>query len=240
MFGEHLQGTQLQIASCKGALAESVAEITVGQIILGLHRVFENAAENRKGVTPAPPNMKTLAGSMIGIIGASEVGMRVMNLLKPFSCKIGLYDPFCSQEKAELYGAQKFESLEALCRISDVVSLHVPDLPETYQMMNATLFQAMPDDAIFINTARGRCVDESALIAELSKGRLFAFLDVSHPEPTPAESPFRTLANVVYTSHIAGPPTPLIGRQAVDDIAAFLEGKSPLCVVLPETLGRIA
>lgn len=240
MFGAHMEGSSLQIASCKGAIADSVAEMVLGEILLGLRGVFENAAENRKGIPGKPKQMRTLAGSFIGIIGASEVGRRVIRLLRAFPCRIGLYDPFCTPQQAQELGVEQMEDLEALCRRSDVVSLHVPDLPETVHMMNATLFQAMKPDAIFINSARGRSVDEKALIAELEKGRLFAFLDVSDPEPTPADSPLRSLPNVVYTSHIAGPPTVFLGKQAVDDIEAYLQGGSPSCIVLSETLGRIA
>lgn len=240
MFGAHMEGSPLKIASCKGAIADSVAEMVLGQILLGLRGVFENARENRKGIASKPKQMRTLAGASIGIIGASEVGRRVIRLLRAFPCRILLYDPYCTSEQAQALGTEPYESLEALCRESDVVSLHVPDLDETADMMNSTLFQAMKDDTIFINSARGRSVDEAALIAELEKGRLFAFLDVSAPEPAVADSPFRTLPNVVYTSHIAGPPTVFIGKQAVDDIEAYVHGRSPLCIVLPETLGIIA
>jgi phosphoglycerate dehydrogenase-like enzyme len=127
-----------------------------------------------------------------------------------------------------------------MCAFCDVISLHTPDLPYTRHIMNATTFAAMKSDAIFINSARGNCVDEAALISELEQGRLFAFLDVSAPEPAAPDSPFRRLPNVVYTSHIAGPPAFHLGRQAVDDIEAFLQGRPPLCVVTSEELDRIA
>ena len=84
------------------------------------------------------------------------------------------------------------------------------------------------------------CIDEDALIAELAKGRLFAFLDVSAPEPAADDSPLRKLPNVVYSSHITGGPGTNIGRQAVDDIAAFLRGEQPTCVVTEDMLDRLA
>jgi len=98
----------------------------------------------------------------------------------------------------------------------------------------------MPDDCVFVNTARGMCIDEQALIAELEKGRLLAFLDVSTPEPAADDSPLRKLPNVVYTSHTAGGPGENIGRQAVDDVAAFLRGEQPTCVVTEDMLDRLA
>ena len=98
----------------------------------------------------------------------------------------------------------------------------------------------MRDDCVFINTARGGCVDQQALIDELRKQRLFAFLDVTDPEPAPADSPLRKLPNVVLTSHIAGMAEHRIGRQAVDDVEAFLSGRQPRLVITEEMLDRLA
>ena len=103
--------------------------------------------------------------------------------------------------------------------------------------MGLTQFRAMPDHAVFINTARGACVDEAALISELEKGRLYAYLDVTDPEPAADDSPLRTLPNVVLTSHIGGLPTTNMGNQAVDDIAAFLRGDQPMAVITGTLLG---
>ena len=231
MFGPHLHGRNLTIASCKTANADSVAEMTIGEIILGLRRVFPNAAANREGPVGKPANLKLLWGSTVGVIGASEVGKRVIRLLQPFGCSILLYDPFVSEEQATGMGTSLVHDLVELCAHSDAVTLHTPDLPSTQGIVGAREFKAMRDDAIFINTARGRCIDEAALVAELERGRLFAFLDVSWPEPALADSPLRRLPNVVYTSHIAGPETPNLGHQAVNDIAAFLAGGRPAYVV---------
>lgn len=236
IFGPHLDERDLTIACCKPALADIVAEMTLGQILLGLRRVFENAADNRVDICGHPRNIKVILGSTIGIIGASLIGRRMVQLLKPFGCHLLLFDPYVSEAEAEQMGVEKLTDLPTLCSRCDVVSLHTPDIPATKHIMGHPEFQAMRDDAIFINTARGNCVDETALIAELQQHRLFAFLDVSMPEPTPLDSPLRTLPNVVYTSHIAGPPCFNIGHQAVNDIAAYLKGEPPLHVVTADML----
>lgn len=240
MFGAQTRERGLTIASCKTAIADTVAEMTLAEVILGLRQVFPNAEANRRGPTGKPPGLKTLFGATVGIVGASEVGRRVLRLLPPFSCNALLYDPYVTPEQAAAMGAELVSDLAELCARSDVVSLHTPDIPATRHIMGAREFQAMPDDAIFINTARGNCVDEAALIAELEKGRLFAFLDVSAPEPSPPDSPFRRLPNVVYTSHIAGGPSFNVGRQAVDDVLAYVSGGSPRCIVTEDTLDRTA
>jgi phosphoglycerate dehydrogenase-like enzyme len=240
MFGPHLEGRDLLIASCGPAIAEDVAEITLGQLIIGLKRTLENAAANRAGPTPKPANGRTLAASTVGVIGASQVGRRVIRNLQPFEPRILLYDPFITDDQVRELGVERIADLLELCGESHAVTLHTPALPATEKLLGAAQFQAMRDDAVFVNTARGMCVDEEALIAELEKGRLFAFLDVSFPEPAAPDSPFRRLPNVVYTSHIAGSPDFKIGRQAVDDIAAFLQGKQPLLAVTADMLERSA
>lgn len=239
-YGPHLVGRDLRIASCKAANSRNVAEFVLGEIILGVRRALPNAAVNRLHPTTKPPGMKTLAESVIGIIGASETGRAVIELLRPFSCEVLVYDPFLDEAGARKLGVRRAASLDELCAASDVVSLHVPPLPSTRHMMGATQFRLMRDDAVFINISRGDCLDEKALIAELERGRLFAFLDITDPEPAAADSPLRKLPNVMLTSHIAGPRSVLFGRQVVEDIEATLRGGEPRHVITAEMLDRIA
>ena len=240
MFGPHLAGRRMTIASCAPAIAESVAEITLAQLIVGLRRTLENGAANRAGPATRPQNSRTLAQSTVGVIGASLVGRRVVRNLRPFSPRILLYDPYLCGEAAAELGVEPVSDLVELCSRSDAVTLHTPALPATGNLMGARQFRAMRDDAVFINTSRGMCVDEEALTDELEKGRLFAFLDVSNPEPAAPDSPLRRLPNAVYNSHVAGGRDWKIGRQVVDDIEAYLNGGSPLHPVTADMLERIA
>lgn len=240
MIGPHLAGKDIKIASCAPAIAENVAEITLGQLIIGLKRTLENAANNRSGRSGKPANTKALGASTIGVIGASQVGRRVIRNLKPFGPRILLYDPFVSEEEAQDLGVILYTDLAQMCGQSDAVTLHAPALPSTEKMLGAKEFQAMPDDGVFVNTARGLSVDEAALIGELEKGRLFAFLDVSSPEPAADDSPFRKLPNVIYTSHLAGGGDFKIGKQATDDIERYLKGESPMMVVTADMMDRVA
>ena len=100
MFGDHLDGRDLTIASCAPAIAESVAEITLAQLIIGLRRTLENGAANRCGPVPPPANSQTLFQSTVGVVGASEVGRRVVRNLRPFGPRILLYDPFVTMAEA--------------------------------------------------------------------------------------------------------------------------------------------
>lgn len=240
MFGPHLRGRGLVIASCAPAIAEQVAEFTLGLIIVGLKRLIPNAAANRAGASPKPSNALTPGSATVGIIGASHVGRGVMHQLRSLGTRLLLFDPYVTEARARDLGATKVNDLVALCASSDLVTLHAPLLPSTRHMLSTPHFRAMRDDAVFINTARGGCVDEAALVTELAKGRLFAFLDVTDPEPAAADSPLRRLPNVVLTSHIAGMAEHRIGKQAVDDVEAFLSGRDPKLVVTEEMLDRVA
>ncbi|MGC9453415.1 MAG: hydroxyacid dehydrogenase [Phycisphaerae bacterium] len=239
-FGPHLKNRDMLIASCAPAIADNVAEFTLGLLTIGLKRALPNAAANRKGKAPKPEKSLPLGSSTIGVVGASQVGRRVLDLLKSFGTNVLLYDPYCSEDEAAELGAEKCEDLTELCSRSDAVTLHTPATPETEKMMGSEQFEAMADDAILVNTARGKCVDEEALIAELKKGRLFAFLDVTDPEPADDDSPLRKLDNVVLTSHIAGNADIKIGRQAVDDVERWLNGKRPLMAPTESDLHRLA
>jgi phosphoglycerate dehydrogenase-like enzyme len=106
--------------------------------------------------------------------------------------------------------------------------------------MGAREFQAMGDDGVFVNTSRGACVDEEALIAELEKGRLLALLDVTLPEPAAADSTLRRLPNVHLFSHIGGPPDFRLGRHAVDNIEVYINGGRPDWVVTSDMLDLMA
>jgi phosphoglycerate dehydrogenase-like enzyme len=240
MFGPHLAESDLVVACCKPALADVVAEMTLGQIILGLRRVFENAADNKTAVVGHPPQLRVLMGSTVGVVGASLTGRRVIRLLQPFGCEILVYDPYVSADEIDRMGATKTDRLIDLCAASDVVTLHTPDIPATRKMIGSREMAVMKDDAIFINTSRGACIDEAALVCHLQRGRLTAFLDVSWPEPTPIDSPLRRLPNAFYTSHIAGPPCFNLGRQAVNDIEAFVTGGVPEYIFTPAMLTTTA
>jgi phosphoglycerate dehydrogenase-like enzyme len=239
-FGPHLEGRDLTIASCAPAIADMVAEIVLGEIIVGLKRVPENGAANRRGKAQKPANSRSLSSSTVGVVGASQVGRRVIAHLRHFETTTLLYDPFVSEDEATTLGVHLLRDLNDLCARSDAVTLHTPLLPATRHLLGREQFAAMRDDAVFINCSRGGCVDETALIEALSQNRFFAFLDVTDPEPAYEDSPLRSLPNVVLTSHIAGGAQPGIGRQVVSDIEAWLAGHSPAMVVTEAMLDRIA
>nr|WP_277606071.1 hydroxyacid dehydrogenase [Glycomyces sp. L485] len=142
-------------------------------------------------------------GRVVGLIGASAIGRRVIELLRPFDLDILLADPYVDEAEAARLGVG-LVGLDELVARSHVVSVHAPDLPETRHLIDAPRLAAMRDGTVVVNTARGRLVDTDALTAELLTGRLSAVIDVTHPEPLPADSPLFDLPNVFLTPHVAG------------------------------------
>jgi phosphoglycerate dehydrogenase-like enzyme len=162
-------------------------------------------------------------------------------LLQAFAVRVLVYDPFISADEAALVGAQKVE-LDELLRRADIVSLHAPAKPETHHLLNAERLALMKDNALLINTARGSLIDEPALVNELSRGRFFAFLDVTDPEPPAAGSPLRRLDNVVVMPHIAGciENCGRMGELAVEELRRFFAGELAFYPVRPEMFSRIS
>jgi len=233
----------VRVTSAGLALAVDVAETTLGLMIVGMKRVWPLAQHVREGgwrETPWWP-ARELFGKEVGIIGASNVGRHVIKFLQAFAVHVLVYDPFITTEEAAALGAQKVE-LDELLRRSDIVSLHAPAKPETHHMLDAGRLALMKDDALLINTARGSLIDEPALINELSRGRFFAFLDVTDPEPPAADSPLRRLENVVVMPHIAGciENCGRMGELAVEELRRFFAGEPALYPIRPEMFARIS
>lgn len=233
----------VHVTSAGLALAVDVAETTLGLMIVGMKRIWPLAQHVRAGGWRASPwwPARELFGKEVGIIGASNVGRHVMKLLQAFAVHVLVYDPFITAEEAAGLAAEKVE-LDELLRRADIVSLHAPAKSDTFHMLNAERLALMKDDALLINTARGSLIDEAALIAELRKGRFFAFLDVTDPEPPAADSPLRQLDNVVVMPHIAGciENCGRMGELAVEELRRFFAGEPAIYPIRPEMLERIA
>lgn len=234
---------QISVTSAGLALAIDVAETTLGLMLVGLKRAWplgRHVAAGGWRQTPWWPAGE-MFGREIGIVGASNVGRHVIKLLQNFSVRVLVYDPYLSAEEAGRIGAEKVE-LDELLERADVISLHAPATPATLHMLDAPRLARMKDAALLINTARGTLIDEPALIRELEKGRFFAFLDVTDPEPPALDSPLRRLDNVVVLPHIAGciENCGRMGELAVEELRRFFAGEPPIYPIRPDMFGRIA
>ncbi|AVH55854.1 MULTISPECIES: hydroxyacid dehydrogenase [Streptomyces] len=196
----------LVVSSAAGANALPVAEYTLAMILLAGKDVFAQRDRLRTrsafpygDISPGIGNF----GRRVGVVGASRVGRRLIELLRPFDLRVSLADPYADEAGAAALGVPLLP-LDDLLGGSDIVTVHAPQTPETRHMIGRRELALMPAGSVLINTARGALVDHDALIEELRAGRISAILDVTEPEPLPVDSPLHELANAFITPHVAG------------------------------------
>jgi len=239
------------ITSSYGANGETVAEYTLGHILVALKRGWMFAREIRKQ-QKYPSNVQEILmyemngtyGSTVGVVSLGAIGRKVCELLRPFNIRVLAYDPYVTKEQAAALGAELC-SLEELFRSADVVTLHTPWLKETEGMIRGEHLLSMKKHAAFINTSRGAVVNEPEMIEALkSRPDLQAVLDVTHPEPPAPGSPLYTLPNVLLTPHIAGAVARgeggRMGMYVLEELRRYTEGQPPRWPITKERLATMA
>ena len=240
----------IRVTSGADANAEPVAEFTLATILFANKDVFWQRDVRR---TPRDPSQSEHRHAhdvpvgnydkTIGVIGASLIGRRVIELLAAFPrLRVLLYDPFVSAAEATDMGVKKVD-LDELCARVDILSIHAPDLPTTRHMIAAPQLAALRTGATVINTARGGLLDHDALLTEVASGRLSAVLDVTDPEPLPEEHPLWALPNVYITPHLAGSQGTELRRMidhAVDEIDRWRTGRPARNAITADMLDRLA
>lgn len=236
----------LLVSSAAAANALPVAEYTLAAILFANKRVFQLQRRYRelrafRFWSQEEPGLGNFR-KRVGIVGASRIGRRVIELLRPFDLEVCVHDPTLDAEGARALGAEPL-ALDALLARCDVVSLHVPLLPETRHLLDARRLALLRDGATLVNTARGGLVDGAALEAELVSGRIAAVVDTTDPEILPADSPLYELPNVFLTPHIAGAlggETERLVDLALDEIERWIRGEPLRHAVRREEWSRIA
>lgn len=244
---DELWARNILITNCADVNAVPVAEFTFATILLAGKKAqfLANDARSFREDWSYVPNHGDLGniGRTIGVIGFSRVGRRVVKLMMQLQDAVCLVvDPYADpQEVADAGG--RLVTLEEMLPAADVVTIHAPELPQTRHMIGADQLAAMKDHATLINTARGSLVDTKALEEACRYGRIQAVLDVTEPEPLPADSVLYELPNVVITPHIAGSlgtETRRMSDAALDELERYLSGEDLVARVLLEDLGLSA
>ncbi|MGP1570577.1 MAG: phosphoglycerate dehydrogenase [Moraxella sp.] len=185
----------------------SVAELVLAETIMLMRGIPEkNAVVHRGGWNKSAKDSYEVRGKTMGIVGYGSIGSQLSVLAESLGMKVIYHDVVT---KLPLGNAVQAASLDELLEQADIVTLHVPDLPSTRNMMTKEQFDKMKDGAFFINAARGGCVDIDDLAAALqSKKLLGAAIDVFPKEPKSADeeffSPLRAFDNVILTPHVGG------------------------------------
>ncbi|MEU5328826.1 hydroxyacid dehydrogenase [Streptomyces parvus] len=236
----------ITVSTAATANALPVAEYTVAAILFANKNILESArvyraARSRVNLLERFPGVGNYRRT-VGIVGASRIGRRVIELLRPYDLRVLVHDPYLDETDARTLGVERTE-LDTLAAESDVVTIHAPELPGTRHLFDAPRLALMRDGATLVNTARGSLVDTEALVKEAATGRLNAVLDHTEPEVLPADSPLYDLPNVLLTPHIAGSQGGELHRladAAVDELERYAHGLPFAHAVDPRTLHQQA
>lgn len=233
----------IPVGNTPGVLTETTADLTLALMLATARRLVEAAEAVKAGEwrtwRPSWLVGTDLWGSTLGIVGMGRIGVAVARRAAGFGMRLCYHNRSEAPEAREL-GAERV-SLEQLLAESDVVSLHCPLTEETKGMVDEAFLRAMKPTAIFINTARGTMVDETALHRALSEGWIRAAgLDVTAVEPIPMDSPLLGLPNCLILPHIGSASEATRRRMAVmaaENLLAGLAGKRLPHCVNPEVYG---
>lgn len=224
---------------------EEVADHAMALILAAARRVTVMDRKARDGRwtegRPAYVEVPRLWGQTLGLLSFGNVARAVARRAAPFGLRVLAWDPYVSELTMTGAGVEPVGLGELLER-SDIVSLHLPLNGETRHLMSAERFAAMKPTALFVNTGRGPCVDEAALIEALEQGTIAgAALDVLEKEPPDEDNALLGMENVILTPHVASATSrmmPETRRRLGREIALVLQGRWPRSCVNPGVLPR--
>lgn len=233
----------IMVTNTPGVLTDATADLAIALIIGVARRIVEADKFMRAGKYDGWAPMlflgKEIEGKTLGIVGAGRIGSNIgRKMAKCFNMNI-LYSDRTQKEDFEKETGAKQVDLETLCKESDFISLNLSYSPETHHMINEKMISVMKKDAIIVNTARGKIIDEEALVKALKENRIFgAGLDVFEDEPEMKEG-LSELDNVIVLPHIGSATHE--ARTKMSEIAAqniidALEEKTPEYLVNKEVI----
>jgi glyoxylate reductase len=231
------------VGNTPGVLTDTTADFAFALLMAAARRVVEGDKLVRAGKWKTWGPMTLLGqdvyGATLGIIGMGRIGSAVARRAGGFGMQI-LYTDVARNKQAEAELGIEYVDLDTLLAKSDFITLHTNLTPETHQLIGKNQFEKMKETAVLVNTSRGPIVDNMALYEALRSGRIsYAALDVTEPEPIPADHPLLTLENVIVVPHIASASVATrtrMGLMAADNLIAGLKGEMPPNPVNPEVL----
>lgn len=219
----------------------SVAELVIGEAIMLLRGVPEKSAvAHRGGWLKSAKNSYEIRGKKLGIIGYGSIGSQLSVLAEGLGMEVQFFDVVT---KLPLGNAKQVGTMAELLATSDIITLHVPEIPSTKNMMGQAQFELMKQGSVFINAARGTVVDIDALCDALRSGKVLgAAVDVFPVEPRSNDdefiSPLREFDNVILTPHVGGSTMEAqmnIGYEVAEKLVKYSDnGSSITSVNFPE------
>jgi D-3-phosphoglycerate dehydrogenase len=233
----------IPVTNVPDTFIEEVADHTMTLLLATFRRLVEQDRMVREGRwregRPQLLKFPRLMGQTLGFIAFGHVARAVARRARAFGLRMLAYDPFVEELIMPEYDVLP-ATLPEVLQQSDFVSMHAPATLEAQSMLNETHFRQMKKTAIFINTGRGRTVDEPALIKALRDGWIAgAGLDVLATEPPGHNNPLLKMDNVILTAHVASASArfdPARKRRVGQELALALSGRWPMSCVNPAVL----
>ena len=234
---------QILVGNTPGVLTETTADFAFALMMAAARRVVEGDRVVRAGKWKTWGPMILLGQDIhdatLGVVGFGRIGLAVAKRAKGFGMRI-LYTDVVRNKQAENELGLEYVAMERLLGQSDFITLHVNLTPETHHLIGRKQLESMKATSILVNTSRGPIVDNMALYDALHTGKIaYAALDVTEPEPIPANHPLLTLDNIIVVPHIASASVATRTKMAViaaENLIAGLKGEMPPNPVNPEVL----
>lgn len=246
-YGVGVDNVDLDAARDHGVAVANVPDYGVDTVadhaaalLLGLLRripQYDRSIRDKGWITP--PSVGTLhafPSTTVGLVGAGRIARALADRLRPFGFGIVAADPYVDDATAAAHGIE-LVGLDELLERSDAISLHVPITEQTRHLVDEHLLARVRPGCVIVNTSRGALVDQAALAAAMSSGRVSgAGLDVFDPEPLLPDSPLRNCPGAVFTPHAAfysDTSMDNLQRLAAEEAARALRGEPLRCPVIP-------
>ncbi len=194
----------VRLANAAGVHDTATAELAVALVLAAQRGIPDFALAQQDGRWLPPHHYPGLADRRVLIIGYGRIGRAVAARLRPFEVQVGAVASLARGGDEIVERVAGLEELPDLLPVHDVVVLVVPLTPATRHLVDAAFLAALPDGALLVNVSRGAVVDTEALLAQVRTGRLRAALDVTDPEPLPAEHPLWRCPGVLVSPHMGG------------------------------------
>ncbi|WP_159614182.1 2-hydroxyacid dehydrogenase [Glutamicibacter sp. JC586] len=223
---EHLP-EHVSLTNSTGAVEDATAEHCLALVLASLRQLPQVGQQQRERQWTRTWT-GSLHGSKVVLLGAGGVGNEIRGRLLPF--KPAELTSFARTERVheQGYPIYSLDRLRTFLPTADVVIVALPHTKETEQLIDAEFLSTMKDGSVLVNVGRGPIIDTDALLPELQAGRLHAALDVTDPEPLPADHALWSAPNCVITPHMAGDTgqfISMVSEMAVNQVIAFAHGE---------------
>lgn len=223
----------ITVAIAKGINGAAVATMAIGLMISVLRKIPMFDRATRRGEWPRVMG-SDLDGKKVGFLGFGDIAQKTARRLSGFEVEMMAYDLYPNEAAAEELKV-RITDLDTILSECDIVSCHLPNLPETRHTMDEAAFAKMKPTAVFINTSRGPLVDEDALYRALKDGVIAgAGIDVYEQEPVLPENPLLTLDNLVCTPHTSAETNEVcarVGLNTAQNIVDYFNGRKPFYTI---------